>query len=55
MLLTMENQQIIASLENDELFNNQLNEALKAYQSYKNDEATAPAEESTEAPVAESN
>lgn len=50
MLLSMENAQILASLENDDLFNSQLNEAINAYQSYKNEETAAPAE-SSEAPA----
>lgn len=49
MLLSMENNQIIASLENDALFNSQLDEALKAYQSYKNETPAEDAPESTEA------
>lgn len=50
MLLSMDNQQIISSLENEEIFNHQLDEAIKAYQDFKNNSETAPAE-AAQAPV----
>lgn len=51
MLLTMENPQIIASLENEEVFNTQLSEAIKAYQSYKESPVAEQTAEQTETPA----
>lgn len=51
MLLSMENEQVVSILEDENVFNEQLDEAINVYQSYKNEEPTeAPAEE-TAAPV----
>ncbi|KAG7698891.1 hypothetical protein KL930_002322 [Ogataea haglerorum] len=41
MMLEMDNQQILALLEDRDLFNSQFEEALSAYEEYKNKEASA--------------
>lgn len=48
MLLTMDQGLIVASLENDEIFNKQLDEALEAYENFKKEETDAPATEEAE-------
>jgi polyadenylate-binding protein len=53
MLLSMDQNEVIAILEDDAIFSNQLDEAIKAYQSYTNEEAVAAAPATEAEPVAE--
>lgn len=48
MILTLEQPLIIAALENNEIFNKQLDEAIEAYESFKKDGNDAPASEEAE-------
>lgn len=42
MMLDLDNQEILALLEDDELFTNHFEDALTAFEEYKNSEAAAP-------------
>lgn len=45
MMLDLDNEEILALLENDELFNNHFEDALTAYEEYKKSSEEAPADE----------
>lgn len=45
MMLDLDNQEILALLEDDELFNNHFEDALTAYEEYKKSSQNAPAQE----------
>lgn len=48
MILTLEQPSIIAALENDDIFNKQLDEAIEAYEAFKKDGNDAPASSEAE-------